>query len=267
MDIFNILKIAIAQIFFTRASIEDIKTTEIKDIEVFVFISLLFILNIFQYFYIKEFEVLYGLFTGVFIFGGFGILLYFFGQWGLGDAFLFLSLGLLNLFNSILDIFNWILITFSIGIIFIFLYSLLFVFLTEKIRLLDTLSKISMMLSSFLLVFIFKFILFSQFINFLIVLLAFIYSSIPFLRSVKNFMIRKISIDKLKEGDVLLEFKVWRGITMDEIKRLKRKKIKYVFIKEGVRYAPTFLIVLLFLIFKKVFRISILDFFPDFFPI
>lgn len=81
-------------------------------------------------------------------------------------------------------------------------------------------------------------------------------------------MIKRIPINRLKEGDVLLDFKVWRGITKKEIEELKRKKIKYVYIKEGVRYAPTFLFTLILIILEKNFGIIIFEFFPkDFFLI
>jgi len=74
-------------------------------------------------------------------------------------------------------------------------------------------------------------------------------------------MIKKVKISELREGDVLLDFKVWRGITKEEIEDLKRRRVKYVFIKEGVRYAPTFLFSLILLIFEKLFGITVLYFF------
>ena len=51
---------------------------------------------------------------------------------------------------------------------------------------------------------------------------------------------RKVPAEKLREGDVLAEDR-WRGLTSREIARL-RKKGGDVWIKEGVRFAPVFLI-------------------------
>lgn len=262
MDIFDISKLIVANIFFTKASIDDIKTTEIKDLEVYFFISILIILNIVQIIFYKDLYLLKNFIINLSIFGFFGFLLYFSGQWGLGDSFLLLSIGLLNIFRNILEIFNWILVTFSIGIIFIFMFSSIYVLISKKYRKISLISKISLVLSSFLLIIAIIFITYKNFISFLISFLIFLYISIPFLKDVKNLMIKKVHINQLKEGDVLLEFKIWRGITKKEIEELKKKKIKYVYIKEGVRYAPTFLFTLILIIFQKIFGLIVFEFFP-----
>ncbi|MBI2578188.1 MAG: prepilin peptidase [Candidatus Aenigmarchaeota archaeon] len=51
---------------------------------------------------------------------------------------------------------------------------------------------------------------------------------------------KKIAVSRLKPGDVL-EKMVWRGLTAEEIKEIKRKE-KYVTVKEGVRFVPAFAI-------------------------
>lgn len=261
MDFFDIAKIVIAKIFFTKASIDDIKTTEIKDIEVYFFIGLLSILNIFQIFYYKDLNLLYTLAINLLVFGFFGFFLYFSGQWGMGDAFLLLSIGLLNIFKNLFEILSWLLTTFSVGIVFIFLFSATFSFISEKIFSFSIYSRFSFIFATFSLLYSLLFIFNSNFIVSLIFFLIFLYSSIPFLNDIKNSMIKKIPIGKLKEGDVLVEFKVWRGITKEEIEELKKKKIKYVYVKEGVRYAPTFLFVLILIIFSKIFAATPLNFF------
>jgi prepilin signal peptidase PulO-like enzyme (type II secretory pathway) len=58
---------------------------------------------------------------------------------------------------------------------------------------------------------------------------------------------KKISVSKLKVGDVLLENKLYKGITEKELKQIRKNK-KSVWIKEGVRFAPTFPLALLFTI-------------------
>lgn len=55
-----------------------------------------------------------------------------------------------------------------------------------------------------------------------------------------NLFKKKIPVNKLKVGDVLADDK-WRGLTEKEVEKLK-KKGGYVLIKEGVRFAPVFVI-------------------------
>jgi Flp pilus assembly protein protease CpaA len=54
---------------------------------------------------------------------------------------------------------------------------------------------------------------------------------------------KKIPASKLKVGDVL-DTMLWRGLTKEEIKDIQKKK-RYVTIKEGVRFVPTFAITLI----------------------
>ena len=58
---------------------------------------------------------------------------------------------------------------------------------------------------------------------------------------------RKIKAKDLRAGDVLITGK-WRGITQEEIEKL-RKKGGEVWIKEGVRFAPVFVITVLVTVF------------------
>jgi Flp pilus assembly protein protease CpaA len=62
-----------------------------------------------------------------------------------------------------------------------------------------------------------------------------------------NLFKRKIPARKLRIGDVLISDK-WRGLTEKEVARLK-KKGKPVVIKEGVRFAPVFIITMLLTLF------------------
>jgi len=60
---------------------------------------------------------------------------------------------------------------------------------------------------------------------------------------------KRIKISELREGDVLDDSKLWEGLTKEQIKKLQKSNKKYVVIKEGVRFAPTFPIALMFTIF------------------
>ncbi|MEM5830385.1 MAG: hypothetical protein QXL82_02660 [Candidatus Aenigmatarchaeota archaeon] len=262
MDVFDLLKLGTLALFYTKASIDDIKTTEIRDFDVYFFVSMLIFLNILQFFYYKDLNILINFAISALIFGSIGFLLYFTGQWGMGDSYLLFSFGLLNLFDNILEIMNWVLVTFIFGIYFIFIYSFIFIFVSKKIEEMKIIESISMFLGLMLLIFSILFAISKEIIAALFLILMFLYVSIPFLNFAKNSLIKKVKVSELKEGDVLLEFKVWRGITKKEIEELKRKKIKYVYVKEGVRYAPTFLFVLIVFIFEKIFGITIFSFYP-----
>ncbi|UCC91406.1 MAG: prepilin peptidase [Candidatus Aenigmatarchaeota archaeon] len=63
----------------------------------------------------------------------------------------------------------------------------------------------------------------------------------------KNLFKRRINTSELKEGDVILEGK-WRGLTKKEVTEIRRAK-KYVWVKEGVRFAPVFVVTMLISLF------------------
>ena len=58
---------------------------------------------------------------------------------------------------------------------------------------------------------------------------------------------RKIKTSELREGDVILDGR-WRGLTKKEVAEIRRRG-KYAWIKEGVRFAPVFIITMLISIF------------------
>jgi hypothetical protein len=58
----------------------------------------------------------------------------------------------------------------------------------------------------------------------------------------QNLFRKRIPARKLRVGDVLIGEK-WKGLTEGEVRRLKRKGGS-VWIKEGVRFAPAFIITL-----------------------
>jgi Ca2+/Na+ antiporter len=79
---------------------------------------------------------------------------------------------------------------------------------------------------------------------FSVLLLVFLY----YARAVEGDLFKKkIPAGKLRVGDVIISDK-WRGLTEKEVARLK-KKGGSVWIKEGVRFAPVFIICLLVTLF------------------
>jgi len=71
-----------------------------------------------------------------------------------------------------------------------------------------------------------------------------------FARAVENFGFkRKIPVSKLRIGDVLLDSKLWEGITEKELRKIKNSGKRHVVIKEGVRFGLSFPLALLFTIY------------------
>ncbi len=63
----------------------------------------------------------------------------------------------------------------------------------------------------------------------------------------ENLFKKKVDVKDLKVGDVILKGR-WRGLTQSEIRDLRRKN-RYVWVKEGVRFAPVFLFAMLISLF------------------
>jgi Flp pilus assembly protein protease CpaA len=71
-----------------------------------------------------------------------------------------------------------------------------------------------------------------------------------FARAVESVGFRKnVPISKLRVGDVLEKSKIWEGVTVADIRRIKKSGQRYVRIKEGVRFAPAFPLALLFTLY------------------
>ena len=201
------------------------------------------------------------------LFLGFGLLLYWTKQWGDGDAWLLGAMGFLwpdsgsFLITGFLPfpaimLFNF----FFIAFFYLLVYSIALGirspeiskgFLKEikgakrdllRVTGLFTMAIVGLMVAMFL--------MFSIPLVELLYLLIFpllLVSVLLFTRYGRfvegNLFKRKVAADKVREGDVLAHDK-WRGLTEEEVKRI-RKLGKPVWIKEGVRFAPVFLITVL----------------------
>ncbi len=235
-----LFKIAIAILFLTKFSIDDLKTTEVKDFEVYIFFSIccilglthLLLLNDIELFKLYLISVSFGLMLSVF--------LYLFGHWGIGDSYILTSLSLLFLFPSFLSFLFFYLILFWFSFYFALIYAILFS-IVKKFKLFLSFLILIILAISFFLFFIFSK---NFFISLFFSTLLIIFPSYFLFKEVEKKMIKKIHVKNLKVGDVLKDFKQWRGITQEEIEKI-RKKYKYVEIKEGIRFLPTFLISLI----------------------
>jgi len=207
---------------------------------------------------------------------GFGFIMYFAGQWGGGDAKILSAIGFLlpslppeikvNFFFPfpLSFFFN----VFLVGAIYIILYALAMSIKNKKIwpmffNSLKASAKIIVVFSSALILFFTVFgIIFVRYYPILLVKDAVLFTVViassfiglfilwKFVKAVEDVGFKKkIPISELKVGDVPIDYKVWEGITEKELKKIKKSGKKYVWIKEGVRFAPTFPLALIFTLF------------------
>jgi Flp pilus assembly protein protease CpaA len=207
-------------------------------------------------------------FVGV-IFLSLGLLLYFSKQWGDGDAWLLGALGFL--FPSRLGLGGINFFPFPMTLLFNFLFVSLVYLIIYSIMLgaknrdvnrkyMDYLRKekprfIWFSVFFFAVSWFFAFITYFWFsfeINYTMILLPFLLTFILFFsyyaKTVEKYLFkRRVRTSELREGDVIVDGR-WRGLTKKEIAEIKGKK-KYVWVKEGVRFAPVFVITMLISLF------------------
>jgi Flp pilus assembly protein protease CpaA len=274
---FELISFLIALIGSSLAAIYDLKITptEIPDEIPYAMIGLALILACVQSFIELNFGILvesllYGLFLLTF-----GYLMYKFGQWGGGDAKVlaaigFLSPGLSSFIRTQSPfVLSYLINLFLLGAIYMLLYALVLAIANRKIisGFLKSVKSSSnvILISSPVLFFFFLFgnwylfnlfglttDLYSLLSNSLILLLAtaVLFLVWKFVKAVEEIAFKKkVKVSELKVGDVLLESKIWEGITAKELRNIKRSGKKFVVIKEGVRFAPAFPLALLFTLF------------------
>ena len=267
----DLVLVIISLIWLSYSSYSDFKTHEVDD-----WISYSLIIIALAFYLIKSFllndlsfilQSLFGLLTFYLL----GSLMYYLRQWGGGDVKLLGALGalfpvyprgLLNYFNPNLDL-PFLLILILNLIIFGALYSLFYSFCLVvknegKIKFDFKIKKVYLYIAFlFLLIALLSNDLILRILISLLALLILIY---PYMRNYiklveKNLMIKKIRVNKLTEGDWVIENIYYKekliynknnpGITLENIKLFKKYKIKNVLIKEGLPFIPSFLIALI----------------------
>lgn len=275
---FETISFLVALVGSSLAGIYDLKITptEIPDWIPYVMIGLALILALAQ----SVLESNYMIFVYSIIYGipllAFGYLMYRFGQWGGGDAKIlaaigFLSPGLSSFVRGLQFPFalSYLVNLFIVGAAYMLVYAFLLSVMNRKIisgflKSVKSSSNI-ILISSSVLFFIFLFsnwYLFNFFglavsvqslviDSFALILLSItVFLVWKFVKAVEDIEFKKkIPISKLRVGDVLLESKVWDGITEKELKKIKRSGKKFVWIKNGVCFAPAFPLALIFTIY------------------
>ncbi|NOX71297.1 MAG: hypothetical protein GXO64_01175 [Candidatus Micrarchaeota archaeon] len=197
------------------------------------------------------------------VFLGFGLLLYHLKQWGDGDAWLLGGLGFLfpesspfaiyagNIAFPLIIVFNF----FIISLIYMIAYSAVLGVRNKDIN--KEFMKIMKEKRTYILSMIVALFAFFTASNFFLIHYSGIRPSVPMLilpfflsamiiffnyaKAIEKKAFRKrIDVKELKEGDVVMDGK-WVGVTAEDIKKLQKKGGK-IWIKEGVRFAPVFIL-------------------------
>jgi Flp pilus assembly protein protease CpaA len=265
--------LAIAVLGFGYAAYKDLRTTEFPDWLPYAIILLAIGARGAFAFVLADWWILVSsLFMGALLLGS-GLLLYYTKQWGDGDAWLFGALGFLYPSTAGLPEVSVSIIPFPLIIIFNF-FMLSFLYLvvysvalglrnkkelhTFFISLRKDIKGIGLVTAGFAAAcaafgtYLFSvgrvppFLIYMFFVfpGFLLALLVFI----RYGRFVENNLFkRQINVSDMKSGDVPADAK-WKVMTPKELAELKKRGGK-IWIKEGVRFAPVFIITVLVTLF------------------
>lgn len=274
LQMFQMIPFAVALVGSSLAAAWDLRTTEIPDEIPYTMIAVaLFFYGTQSLLGWSYWPIVNSAIAGLALFG-FGFVMYYFGQWGGGDAKLLAAIGfLLPTFSGLNLMFpfpaSYLFNVFFVGAGYMLIYAFVVAVRNRKVisefkRDVKAMSSIFLTGSgALLLAFVgMNLVLYNYFLvqpN----LSSIIFNSLlltvttvglfliwKFARAVENIGFKKrISVKKLRVGDVLLKSKVWEGITKKDLQKIKRSGKKYVTIKEGVRFGPAFPLALLFTIY------------------
>jgi len=269
----GLILLAVGVVGFGLGAYWDLKTTEFPDWLPYSMIVLALAIRGGFSLFLGDFSFIINSLIWGTIFLAFGLLLYHFKQWGDGDAWLLGALGFLlpdaagfvpvieSVFPfPVIVLFNF----FLISLLYLIAYSVVLGLknpsvhrsfiknLRVGIRLMAGIF-FALLLSSLLMVFYFNATFGVPVWNFTgIMLIPFlsvlILTFLHYARAIEGDLFkRKIPVKKLRVGDVLISDK-WRGLTDKEVLKFQ-KKGGYVWIKEGVRFAPVFIITIIVTLF------------------
>jgi Flp pilus assembly protein protease CpaA len=268
MLLYEWILLAIGTAGFGLGAYWDLKTTEFPDwLPYSLIVSALVVRGAFSYLTGDVWILLSSMIVG-FLFLGFGLALYFVKQWGDGDAWLLGALGFLfpsySAFEMaahpflpfpIIMLFNFFFVSFAYLVLYSIGLGLRYPKASGKFwkDLRKDSGKVLMLIAFFTVLCLGMVIFlnlslgipFYSMLNLISLPLAFA-AVIVFIRYGRfveqNLFRKKISVSKLRVGDVLIGDK-WKGLTSKEVQGIKRKQ-KSVWIKEGVRFAPVFILTL-----------------------
>jgi len=263
------------------AGIIDLKTTEIPDKIPYVMMGIGIVGNLLESYLVWSYTpILLSMIAGL-LFLGFGFLLYYTGQWGGGDAKIMSAIGfLVPQFSATKSFFpfsvSFFFNVFFVGSVYMISYTVIMALINRKILtsfFADIKARAKELVFLNLGVIIFLVILgfytvsnlqiatVNEMFAFGLAVIGMTVGMFTLWRFVKNVeeigfkrrvkvselkeFKRRVKVSELKEGDVPDDSKLWEGLTKEQVKKIQKSGKKYVVIKEGVRFAPTFPIALL----------------------
>ena len=243
------LIIALALVGTVAAAVWDLFTTEVPDE-----IPVLMIISGVLFWYLTSlgsdlYPLFVSLIVGTLVFA-IGVLMYKKGQWGGADAFILAAIAyMIPLRNGSVFMIDYIINFFIVSAVYMVIYSVVLGLRHPRAMSLfgERLQKTwKLAVGVPLVLYVATMILFAGLLSpmkisllyaaIILLILFWLYGKII----EEHLFKRRISVSKLKEGDVL-EGMIWRGITKKEIAAIRKTK-KYVTIKEGVRFVPVFAI-------------------------
>jgi len=261
-------------------SYEDMRTREVPDILSYSMIGLGLGINVILSIIASDYRIIVSSLAGFFVAIILGLVLYYSGQWGGGDAKLFMGLGafigidVFNFSSGIPILAIYFVNIFFVGAVFGIFYVIYLSFKNRKefhekfvnLKLNSVNKKFRIIIFSAMIIGIVLFLIFKGENIFVLIFIGItiisylIYYSVLFIKSVEDSaMIQKIPISKLTEGDwIAKDVKLKNkkilsvsktGISLKQINLLKKNNIKTVVIKIGMPFVPSFLIAYLLIIF------------------
>lgn len=241
------------------ASYFDLKTTEVPDEIPYAMVAVALIIFLLAYANGEKSFLINGLLYGIF-FLAIGLGLYYFGQWGGADAKLLAVFGFLygNFKGRFLPFcLEFFVNLFLVGAVYIIVYSLAVSIKNRTVwkKFKDSLKDSKHYLGSLIVIMLATVVaylvgfvglkMFYLAISVEVILFA-MYLVLSFLMIAERVVFRKkVPVSELKVGDVLLNSKLWEGVDEKTVKKIRKSGKKYVWIKEGVRFVPTFTIALI----------------------
>ena len=272
---FEIIRLAITLLGSAVAGYQDLKTSDISDILVFSMIGLGLAIHGVESLMVGSIDPFLSSLGTAFILGIFALAMYYAGAWGGGDGALLVAVGALlpsaPLTSSITSI-PFLAVYFVSVFVVGFLYSLTYLSLTVFRNAKTRTAYIKSIVQNQGMIYIFTAFaavalaldrsIIGGLLSVLLLLVPFIYQ----LSAVSELaFLQKIPVRKLKVGDMIGEdiprlgiFKrKIRGLTLQEVKAIRRVK-KFVFIRDGVRYGPVFLLALFPALYSKTILLALL---------
>ncbi|NIO44395.1 MAG: hypothetical protein GTN36_02475, partial [Candidatus Aenigmarchaeota archaeon] len=257
----ELLLVAIALVGSFAAGLYDLKTTNVPDKLCITMIILGLIVHILTGIFTNDFtyfinSLLYG---GLFL--GFGVLMYFAGQWGGGDGELLVATGVLLPNLSFTDTYfpfalSFFVNTFFIGAFWSVIFSLYYVYKNQKLSkkfFNDFKNPMTFSISLILIILSILSLNFNLLFSLLFFLFFILFVFYKYSKIIEQVFYERIPVSKLKVDDMLgqdipklkLYKKHIKGLTKEQVTKIKRTR-KYVIIREGVRYGIVFPLALLF---------------------